>query len=444
MTTRLNGEGYKSGATGRLPWFIRKRLLLFFRRSAFRYGESIPFGVLRPRVLVTSPDDVKHILTSHSANYRKSEHIVGESGWRRLGRGLISTSGSEHHQRRRLLWPSFKRERIISSYTELVLDRIQETTRAWRPGQVINLGEEMSRLTESVILGVLLGRRFAADEGLRLAVRARRRYNEYYYRTHLPWPERWPFPVVTSYRKAKLLINKTLYREIHFRRASDARSPDLMSSFLGATGADGQRLTDDDIVQELLPLTTTGYETTGEGLTWALYLLSRHPREERRLLEETHRFVGRRRPRQSDLLNLGYLERAVAEVLRLFPPTWAYVRVAVEDDVLPSGTRVVRGTPVFLSQYLMHRHPDFYPDPELFRPDRFEGAEGWRRLQFSYFPFGAGAHRCIGEHLATLEMILGLVQILPRYRFEILNRARLKAGLTLAPARPIWARIQPR
>lgn len=129
------------------------------------------------------------------------------------------------------------------------------------------------------------------------------------------------------------------------------------------------------------------------------------------------------------------------EVLRLYPPAWSLQRVAVEDVEI-GDRRVPRGTIVLMSQFLTHRDPRFWPEPEVFNLDRWvPGVRKKVAEEFSYFPFGGGSRVCIGEHFARSEMILVLAMLLKKWRFKLQERAGFQPKITLHPDRPVIARV---
>ena len=129
--------------------------------------------------------------------------------------------------------------------------------------------------------------------------------------------------------------------------------------------------------------------------------------------------------------------------MRLHPPTWIFARVPVVEDDLPIGGPVRPGDVLLLCKYVLHRHPDAFPDPERFDPDRF--ADG-RPARWAYLPFGDGAHKCIGEHLARLEAVRILLRVAPRLRFRLLAPERVTpyGGVTLRPWGGLPARVEAR
>jgi cytochrome P450 len=125
----------------------------------------------------------------------------------------------------------------------------------------------------------------------------------------------------------------------------------------------------------------------------------------------------------------------VAEAMRLYPPTWLFVRVAEQDDVLPTGTRIPAGSKIYLSQWVMHRNPRFFPDPERFDPSRFAEAAIKARPRFTYVPFGAGRRLCIGEEFAWMQATLILASMARRLRLVLDHRLTVvpEPDVTLRP-----------
>lgn len=431
---------------GRIPFFMRRTLGLV-SRSRFTWGEAVRLRFWEPTWMLTDPADIRHVLTARAANYRKTPHLASEEGRRRAGRGLITLSGSAHHDRRRLLHPAFRQE-AVARYEAVILRRTGRMMEAWRPGDVVDVAERMAILAQENIVGTLFGDAFQDEEGrIARAILARRAYTEYHYHSRLPFHTRLPLPVVRRHRDAVRLLDETIHAAIAERRRRTSPPDDLTAALLQAATPDGVALEDGEVRDEVFPLTVTGYETVGEALAWTWHLLSCHPDVERRLADELREVLGDRDPTASDLPALVHTERVVAESMRLYPPTWVYVRVPVEADTLPSGAAVPAGARLYLSPYLLHRDPRAFSDPDRFDPDRFADPQRRRDWKYTYFPFGVGAHRCIGEHLAKLEILLVVASVARRFRLEAVRPGRdvrPAAGITLRPRGGVPLRVLPR
>jgi cytochrome P450 len=392
--------------------------------------------------LLTHLDDVQHVLVTGGEKYEKTPLLTGPRGRRRAGRGLLTSTGEEHLRQRRLLQPLFHR-RAVQAFETAIDERVERWIRTTRTGSEIDLAYEMEELTKRVILSVLFGGDLTTEAEQRLAhaIRERRGYTEYVYHGRLPRRDSLPTRFLRANRRAVAAIDAEVFRILARRRAravpGEAGETDLLDGLLSAAYPDGSRMTDEQIRDEILTFTSTGYETLGEALTWAWYRLGIHPDEEERLL--TTLGEGDGIPPRAAL----HAERFLSEVMRLHPPTWIFARVPVVEDELPIGGPVRPGETLLLCQYVLHRHPAAFPDPERFDPDRF--AES-RPSRWAYLPFGDGAHKCIGEHLARLEGVRVLLRMASRFRFRLLTPEKVEpyGGVTLRPRRGLPARVEAR
>jgi cytochrome P450 len=398
-----------------------------------------------PSWFLTHPEDVHHVLVTGAEKYEKTPLLTSPAGRRRAGHGLLTSTGEEHLRQRRLLQPLFHR-RAVQRFAATVDDRTERWIRATPAGKEIDLCGEMEDLTKRVILSVLFGADLTAEREERLvrAIRARRRYTEYVYHGSLPRRDRLPTRYLRANRQAVTIIDREVFGILARRRArlegsGPADECDLLDGLLTASYPDGSRMTDPQVRDEILTFLSTGYETLGEALTWAWYRLGIHPEEESRLLDA----LGSGAENEHGVPQRGaeHAERFLAETMRLHPPTWIFARVPIAEDELPIGGPVRPGDVLLLCQYVLHRHPGAFPDPERFDPDRF--ADG-RPARWAYLPFGDGAHKCIGEHLARLEAVRVLLRVASRLRFRLLAPEKVLpyGGVTLRPWGGLPARVE--
>jgi cytochrome P450 len=201
---------------------------------------------------------------------------------------------------------------------------------------------------------------------------------------------------------------------------------------IDAADVDGG-LDDAQVRAEALTIFLAGHETTASALSWTWYLLARHPLVAERLAAELDDVLGGRAPNAEDVPNLRYAHDVFAEAMRLYPPAWMQARRAAHDTTL--GEYVVpRGSLMLTSQFVTHRNPRYWDDPDVFRPDRWTEAEA-ARPRFAYFPFGGGNRRCIGEAFAWMEGVLVLATIASRFAVEAIDAAPVET-LTLVTLRP--------
>jgi cytochrome P450 len=186
-----------------------------------------------------------------------------------------------------------------------------------------------------------------------------------------------------------------------------------------------------------------GHETTAVALAWTFYLLSQHPEAERRVRAEVERVLAGRVPTFADVAKLPETRSVISESLRLYPPVYALARDVLEDDVI-AGRRIERGSTVVLSQYVTHRHPDIWPDPDQFDPDRFTPDRSAGRPRFAWFPFLGGPHQCIGNDFAMMEATLIVAMVTQRFRLSLAPGAQVTmkplVSLRPTPGVPMTAR----
>jgi cytochrome P450 len=217
---------------------------------------------------------------------------------------------------------------------------------------------------------------------------------------------------------------------------------DLLDALLKARDPAGLPLAAAEIRDEVTSFLLTGTETSASTLAWALALLSAYPAARERLEAEIGSVLGGREPQASDVSRLPWAKAVVCETMRLFPPAWLTERDALASDVV-HGVAVPARSMVVISPYLVHRHPEFWPDPAAFDPRRFmpgESTDAGTRHRYVFIPFGGGRRACVGAAFSELETVLLLAMIASRFRLELTpagipppaGRVSLRPGRALA------------
>ncbi|MBI4907331.1 MAG: cytochrome P450 [Acidobacteria bacterium] len=425
---------------GNLPSFLADKLG-FLSRCAAEFGDVVRLHIGAPTYLLTNPTDIKHVLVDNGTNYTKTSRLTSPSGKRLSGSGMQTSTGAEHLRQRRMLQPAFQRP--ADAFFNLMMDRTDRAMASWTDGSELNLASEMERLALSIILGALFGTEFHDEQDqLAKAITVRRAYIEYFYSALGPFPEYWPLPIVFRYRRAMALIDAVI--ELETGRVNPPRHT-FASRFQTLQYGDGSRMSQRQVRDEILTLMSTGYETIGDALSWTFYLLARNPSCEQAVVDEVNALCQGRTLRVEDIPKLTYTRSVLEESMRLYPPTWIFVRVALDTDRLPSGAAIERGAKIYLCQYVTQRLAKYFPDPERFDPGRFHGESRAAHPRFSYFPFGGGVRQCIGEQFALLEGVAVLATIVPRFRFELLQESVTpRPTITLRPKNGIRAIVRRR
>jgi len=207
----------------------------------------------------------------------------------------------------------------------------------------------------------------------------------------------------------------------------------------------GDAMSERALIDEIMTLVVAGHETTASALNWTWYLLSQHPDVEERLHAEIAAAPQYTAPSLAQMEALPYAQQVVNEALRLYPPGWLLSRRTIEPDVL-SGFEIAAGTNVLLPLYLLHRHPRYWKDPEVFWPERFAPQHEAERPRFAYMPFAAGPRHCIGETFALYEMLMHLYKVIRHYRLTHVPDMpiELEAQINLRTRYPLHMRLERR
>ena len=428
---------------GHLPDFLRDKLG-FLSSCAVQYGDVVKLKIGEQTFLLSNPEDIKHILIVNPDNYGKSLRLTSARGKQLSGSGLLTSVGAAHLKQRRMMQSAFYRK-TVESFSKTISKGVGEMLVRWTDEMELDLGHEMMGLVQRNIVKTVLGSD-VDDEMPELldAIAIRQLYTEHVFFS--PFPEWTPSRIGWRYRRAMQRIDAVVYRAIHARRTRPAEAEDLLSLLLRAKYDDGTGMTDQQVRDEAVTLFITGYETIGEALTWTSYLLSQHPSVEAKFLAEVDEVLGGRLPSAEDLPSLAYTGMVFAESMRLYPPTWIFIRMVLEENKLPSGATIPAGSKLYLCPYVMHRCPRYFPNPERFDPERFTEIAKKERPQFAYFPFGGGARVCIGEHFAKMEGTLVLAAIAQRYKLALIPGQTIvpEPKMTLRPKNGIRVRLHER
>jgi cytochrome P450 len=438
MAKRLLPRGPRGHLlTGSLPEFSGDRLA-FFTRLAREYGDVVAFRLAWRRVLLLNqPDLIEDVLATKARNFTK--HFALRLNRMLLGNGLITSEGEFWLRQRRLSQPAFSRERVLGYAPIIVACALRRLT-TWRAGETRDLHTEMMQLTLEIVGQALFGADVAAEAR---AVGAAMEMALDCYVARLK--SLFLFPVWIPTRRNRRLkeacgrLDAILYQIIKARRNrptgnGSAPADDLLSRLLHARDEDGTRMTDQQLRDEAMTLFLAGHETTALNLAWTGYLLAQHPEIEDRLEAELRAVLGGRAPTAADLPRLKYTERVIQESFRLYPPVYAIGREAVHDCEI-GGYPVPAGTTILMSQWVMHRDPRFFREPERFDPDRWDERRAKDLPRFAFFPFGGGPRLCIGNTFAVTEAVLVLATLAQRFRFRLVPGHLVKPvpHLTLRP-----------
>nr|AFP20588.1 cytochrome CYP6AE47 [Spodoptera littoralis] len=179
---------------------------------------------------------------------------------------------------------------------------------------------------------------------------------------------------------------------------------------------------DDLLVAQCFVFFAAGFETSSTTLSYTLYELAKHEEIQTKVLDEVDAYLARHNNKLNYdcVTELPYLEAVIDEALRFYPVLGMIPRELMEDYTMPDGTKLTKGLRVHLPVFYLHHNPENYPEPEVFRPERFLGEEKRNINPYVYLPFGEGPRTCIGMRFAKMQMLAGLITMLKKYRPEFL------------------------
>lgn len=423
----------------------------FLQKMAAKYGDNVSFNLPDEKArFINHPDLIQHVLQTNYRNYSKQTPQFKTFSLV-TGNGLLNSDGAFWLQQRRIAQPAFH-QRLLDGMVEIMCQETERLAQRWamdsRYHQPVQIEQEMLQLTLPIIMRAL----FSADLGDKTAelvhlTETALEYVMFRAQTVVNLPLTHLLPVHRRFRRAMAELDRFVY-DLIARRRANGPTGDLLSLFLAAKDTQtGERLPDEVIRDEVLTLIIAGYETAAAALTWAWYLLSQQPKVMAALREEVDGLNGRsangRSLTAADLQQLPYTQQIIQEVWRLYPSSWLISRTAVADDML-GETPIAAGTYVIICPYTMHRHPDFWPQPEQFDPGRFAPQQRAARHRFAYIPFGGGPRLCIGARFAEMESMVILATLAQRFTLTPTELPRPLARVTIRPHNGMLMQIGPR
>lgn len=391
----------------------------FLRQARDQFGDCVSF-FLGGQLFIGafSPEMVHEVTVSKQHQFIKG---VGFDRMRKvLGTGLLTNEEPTHLRHRRLMQSPFHISKI-SSYANTMLDLTQKHISRWRDGDVVAIGPEMMGLTFDIVADILFGTDISADTTK--VQRAMHVAIDRIERTMLPGLDRFdnmPIPYFRKFGSAANELHEVATRIVNERIAQGIRRDDLLGVLLEATTPDGEKLTPREVSDETLTLILSGHETTANVLTWVFSYLSQNPRYWTLLADEAEEVLSQRNDENfaRTLIAAPLCSAIFSEVLRLCPPVWVAPRRALEDLML-GNEEIPRGAHVLISQFVTHRDPRYFQNPDEFQPERWMGDFEKSLPRGAYFPFGAGTRKCLGDQFALLEGRVIILEIARRMQLSL-------------------------
>jgi enediyne biosynthesis protein E7 len=398
------------------PYQATDDLLEWMQGNFERYGDVYQASLYGQRTyVINSVEAADQVLLRNWRNYPRKGQAVKRIALS-LGNGLISSNGEVWARQRRMLQPAFRKESIKVFFDEFLrvsAALLAKWEKAARAGESVDVTQDVSLAVLEATLVAIFGRdyeRVAAQFAL-VADESRN----------------------LEFAQTCISLGKLVAQVAADRRANGVDADDLVGQMMRARDREGGRpMSDAELARHGMTLVIAGHETTASVLNWTWYLLAKHPDVEARVGAEIDALLGDEPLTFARLNEFVYLRQVIEEALRTYPPLWLMTRKAHGVDRL-GGYHVPAGTEIYISPYLLQRHPKYWEDPDRFDPGRFATGGSEDRHPLASCPFGAGPRNCIGESFARVEMQAHLVLIARalRLRYAKEGPADFVAGVNL-------------
>jgi cytochrome P450 len=347
---------------------------------------------------------------------------------------LIVSDGDDHRRRRNVIAPGL-RHREVQQYVQTMVSNIDAVIDSWRPGQRLDIYQQLRSAVRRSTAESLFGQRLAVHSDFLGG-----QLQPLLHLTHqLPQvvqlQQRVKSPAWQRAMAARSRINKLIDAQIADARTQPRSDDHLMTMLLNGRGEEGYALSNNEIRDSVISLITAGYETTSAAMAWSTYTLLTLPGAWDAAVDEVNRVLGDRPPATGDVGALTYLNGVVHETLRLYTPGVISAR-RVMRDLWFDGRRIPAGRLLIFSPYVTHRIPEVWPEPTEFRPTRWDpDSPDYRKpAPHEFIPFSGGLHRCIGAVMATTEMTVMLARLVARTKLRLpAQRIRAKNFAALCP-----------
>lgn len=420
-----------------------------------------------PMLAVTQPEHVEVIL-SNGKFLSKSFMYKFLRTW--IGTGLLTSTGSKWHSRRKMLTPTFH-FKILDNFIEMFVNKSKIFVNILEKEigkESFNIYPYVTICTLDILCETAMGIRgnLQQQRDSKYANAVIETTNEVMTRVMSPWlypnfiynltpsSKRLNRHITTMNNFINEVIDerKQLYKLEKSKKAFEeddfhtGRKKKFTFLDMLLTYSENEKMSDEDIREEVNTFMFAGHDTTTAAISWTIQMLASHPEIQQNVYEELESIFEKsdRPPTMKDLHEMKYLERVIKETLRLYPSVPIIGR-GLGQDVVIDNFKIPAGMGVAIFIYYIHRNPEYYPEPEKFNPDNFLPERIAARHPYAYIPFSAGSRNCIGQKFAMLEIKTVISYFLRHYRVDTTNEIPTALlDLILRPENGINIKITPR
>jgi cytochrome P450 len=384
---------------------------------------SMPFS--GPLLYINDPPSLEFVLSTKFDSYVK-KGLITEALGDVLGHGILVSDGHQWYKQRKLgvkvfTAKSFKYllDNVLSAYIHVLLSVLEKAS---EQNDVVDVQQFLQQFFFDSFCEMGFGVKISTLSG------DSSDFSDAFDRSQLHCQNRAFNPLWKLYESSQVkkdfetvrnatrnLLNKS-------RREEKIKKPfpDLSDLFLEYRDENGNALTEEELIDQVLTFLIAGRDTTSQTLSWTLYCLAKNPRVVKKLLEEANAIMGNAKtPTYEQTKQMKYALAVFQETLRLHAPISRNCKVAANDETLPNGIFVPKGTVVCWSVCAMGRNPKLWDHPEEFLPERW--LNGKPPSAFANPVFHAGPRTCIGKSMAEIQGVFVLVSLIKNYDIQVQN-----------------------
>ncbi len=346
-------------------------------------------------------------------------------------RGIMLLDFKEHQHHRRIMQEAFKKP-VLEAYLARMNPGIDRAINAWSAIKMDSSAEPnflvfpaLKQLTLDLATDIFMGCELGAEAN---------RLNKAFFDCVRGGTAivRYPVPFLNWHKglQGRKVLVKFFQGKIAAQRRS--QSHDMFSVLCNAENEDGQKFSDEDVINHMIFLMMAAHDTTTITLTSMFYQLAKNPQWQERVRQES---VALNKPalNYEDLEKLHGLTLVMKESLRLCTPVPMLPRVTTKDCEY-KGFHIPKGSMINISIHFTHMMKEYWPNPDQFDPERFSDQRREDKVHsYAWLPFGGGVHKCIGLHFADLQVKAIMHQILLNYRWSVDKDYQIPMDYTSLP-----------
>lgn len=382
---------------------------------------------------LSHPDYVKHVLKDNEENYFYRHPLLCDAIMPFGGRNslFVDNDPIQWYHDRITANISFDPNVYFHDYTNTIVGLCDTMLNQWqisyKDNEYINAGDQIDTLVVPIVAHTLFTKVEIDHVDILSALVS---IPDLVKKRLSSLPFLWYFlPARRKYLDAAKHVNKLANDAVVNRLDATTQWDDILYQFCKENEGASREEMIEYLSNHLITFFIVGFFTTSSLIHWALIELSRHPDVERKIAEEVNRIIGNRMPTYDDIKSLKYLSSVIKEVLRLHPVTFAIMRQANLEDTM-GEFYIPPKAGIIISAYHVHRHPEFWPNPEGFDPERFIDNPLGQNSPFAYIPFGVDKRKCPGSSFSMLEATLVIAMLVRRFYLDLPANSEVKSKVT--------------